>query len=190
MSKVWGGMLIISLVVAFFYGNVDVVITSIMESSKTSINNILELAGIICFWSGLFNIFQKTKAIKSFSKMFLIFINRLFNKKELTDEAIENISMNMFTNFVGIGNASTLNGIKAVEEMQKKNKIKDSPSDNMAIFILINTASIQLIPTSIIALRTMYGSTSPSDIVLPIWIVSCVSLFFGITSIKFLNKKI
>ncbi|MEG0872506.1 MAG: spore maturation protein [Clostridia bacterium] len=144
---------------------------------------------MMCFWSGIFNIFEKTATIKKFSKCFSRLLYKIFNKEKLSDLAMNYISMNVATNILGVGNAATLNGIKAMEEMQKENTKKDIPSNNMTTFVLINTASLQLIPTSMIALRVMYSSVSPTAIVVPIWIVTFSALIVGITSIKTFNKK-
>lgn len=189
MSKIWGAMLIISIAVAVVTGNVESVINSIMSSGQGAVENMLGLIGMMCFWNGLFNIFEKTSAIKSFSKFFSKIIGKLFNKKELNEKAVEYMSMNIASNIVGIGNAATVNGIKAIEELQNENSNKELPSNNMTTFVLINTASLQLIPTNIIALRAMYGSASPSAIVVPIWIVTAVALTVGLISIKILNKR-
>ena len=97
--------------------------------------------------------------------------------------------MNITTNIVGVGNAATVNGLKAIKSLHEDNNENEIPSDNMTTFVLLNTASLQLIPSSMIALRAMYGSNSPSSIVIPIWIVTAVSLVSGIVSIKILNKK-
>ena len=189
MSKIWGIMLIVSIVVAIFYGNSGVVISSIITSGKNATENVIELAGMMCFWSGIFKIFENTSFIEIFSKFFKRIISRLFTKKEINEEAMKYMSMNIASNVIGVGNAATLNGIKAIEQLQKENPSKDSPTDNMTTYVLLNTASLQLIPTNIIALRAMYGSISPSSIIVPIWIVTGISLIFGIVSIKFLNKK-
>ena len=97
--------------------------------------------------------------------------------------------MNIASNVLGVGNAATVNGIKAMEELQKGNQIKELPNDNIATFVLLNTASVQLIPTSMIALRALYGSQNPSSIIYPVWIVTFIALIVGIISIKILNKK-
>lgn len=190
MSKIWGVMLIFCIVIALVTANPEVIIDSIVKSGKDTIENVLTLAGMLCFWSGIFKIFEKTSIIKTFSKVFSKIVDVLFDKKGMSDKTKEYISLNMVSNLVGIGNAATINGIKAVENLQEENKIKDIPSDNMTTFVLLNTASIQLVPTSIIALRSLYGSVNPSEIIVPIWIVTCISLLFGIISIKILNKKI
>ena len=189
MAKIWGGMLIVSIVVTMITGNVNIVIDSIMESSTNAIENVITLAGMMCFWSGIFNIFENTTILDKFSNIFKKFIFILFDKKKLNKKAIECISLNVTSNVVGIGNAATLNGIKAINALQEENDIKDIPNDNMTTFVLLNTASLQLIPTNIIALRSMYGSVNPTSIVIPVWIVTACSLVAGITAIKILNKR-
>ncbi len=189
MSKIWSFMIIFSIGLAIFTGNAETVINSITNSGKSSVENILTLAGMMCFWSGIFNIFEKTNAIKTFSRFFSRLIVKLFDKDELNEKAIGYMSLNITSNILGVGNASTLNGIKAIEELQKENKNKERPSNNMTTFVLINTASIQLIPTSMIALRSLYGSSNPTEIVVPIWIVTVLALTVGLISIKILNKK-
>ncbi len=189
MSKVWAFMMISSIIIGVFTGGGENIITNIMESGQNSINNIIALVAMTCFWSGIFNIFEKTSLIKRFSKVFKGFIYKLFDKKELSDKAIEYMSMNIATNVLGVGNASTVNGIKAMEELQKQNPIKSIPNNNITTFVLINTASLQLIPTSMIALRALYGSENPNSIIIPVWIVTFIALVVGIISIKVLNKK-
>lgn len=190
MSKIWGFLIGLSIIVAIFLGKPDVVINSIMDSSRNAIENILTLIGMICFWSGIFKIFESTSIIQKFSKLFVKTIGFLFNKKDLSNKSKEYICMNLTSNIIGIGNAATVNGIKAIKALHDDNKKQDFPSDNMTTFILLNTASLQLIPSSMIALRAMYGSLNPSAIVIPNWIVTFVSLICGIISIKLLNKKI
>ncbi len=189
MSKIWAFMLIVSIIISLCMGSSDEVITSIMQSGQSGVENVISLIAMTCFWSGMFKIFENTSAIKSFSKIFKKILYKIFNKKELNSKAEEYISMNIATNVIGVGNASTVNGIKAMEELQNENNIKDTPNDNMATFVLINTASLQLIPTSMIAMRALYGSNNPSAIVIPVWIVTIIALIVGLISIKILNRK-
>lgn len=189
MAKVWGFMLVISLIIAMATGNVNIVIDSIMKSSASSIENVITLAGMMCFWSGIFNIFENTSILDKFSNIFKKIIFVLFDKRSLNKQAVDYVSLNVTSNVIGIGNASTLNGIKAINALQEENDVKDTPNDNMTTFVLLNTASLQLIPTNIIALRSLYGSVNPTNIVVPIWIVTLCSLIAGITAIKILNKR-
>ena len=189
MSKIWGGMFIFSLIIAIAFGNFNTVLDSIMKSSVGSIENVITLAGMMCFWSGIFNIFENTSILEKFSNSLKKIIFLLFDKKSLNKKALNYISLNVTSNIIGIGNASTLNGIKAMQALQEENFNKDCPNNNMTIFAVLNSASLQLIPTNIIALRSLYNSSDPTGIVVPVWIVTMCSLIVGIISIKFLNKR-
>ena len=136
-------------------------ITDVVNSSKSAVQNVLELTGMMCFWSGIFNILEKTDTINKISEKFSKVFLKLFNKKELSKEAEKYIGLNMVSNVLGVGNAATINGIKAIEEMQKTNSNKTTANNNMTTFVLLNTASLQLIPTSMIGLRAMYGAENP-----------------------------
>lgn len=164
--------------------------SGIMEQSENAINNVISLIGMMCFWSGIFNIFENTTAIDKLSRLINKVISKIFDKRYLSDEAVKYMSLNITTNILGVGNASTINGIKAIEELQKLNVDKDKPNNNMTLFVVLNTASIQLIPTSMIALRTMYNSSDPAGILIPVWIVTVMSLIVGYTTIKILNKTV
>lgn len=189
MSKVWGFMIIFSIVFSFINGSVSSFLNIVMDSCKASVDNILVLAGMMCFWNGMFNILENTSILEKISYKLKKILALLFDKKELNDNIVNYVSLNMASNIIGVGNASTINGIKAIKCMQEENPIKEIPSNNMTLFILLNTASIQLIPTNMIALRSMYNSANPTEILIPVWIVTIFSLIAGISMIKFLNKR-
>lgn len=190
MSKIWSFIIIFGIVVAMFLGNAEQVIDSVMAGSKASVENVISLAGMMCFWSGMFKILSETKVIKIFANKFSKVLNLLFDKKDLNDEAIQYMSLNITSNMIGVGNAATINGIKSIKELQKLNDKKERPNNNMTTFIVLNAASLQIIPTNMIALRSLYNSSDPSAIIIPIWIVTIVSLIVGIFAIKILNKKV
>lgn len=190
MSKIWSFIIIVGIIIACFLGNADTVIDSIMNGSKASIENVINLAGMMCFWSGMFKILSETKIIKTFAKKFSKILYLLFDKKDLTDEAIEYMSLNITSNMIGVGNAATINGIKSIKELQKINDKKDRPNNNMTTFIVLNAASLQIIPTNMIAMRALYNSENPTAIVIPIWIITITSLIVGLIAIKILNKKV
>lgn len=190
MSKIWTFMIIVSLVLAITVGNVGNITNIIMDSSALAVENIVKLAGMMCFWSGIFNILSSTNLVKKLSKFTSRVLKKLFSSGQMSDEAMENISLNVTSNVIGVGNVATVYGIKAVEELNKLNHDKNRANDNMIMFVLINTASIQLIPTGIITLRAMYHSKDVTCIVLPILIVSIVALTVGIIACKIVNKII
>lgn len=190
MSKIWSFMIIISIIVAFVFGNIGNLTDIIMESGVNATENIIKMIGMTCFWSGMFNILEKTSLISKISNVLKKCVIRLFNKEEISDKAMENISLNMTCDMLGVGNASTVYGIKAIEELEKTNIDKEKASDNMVMFAVLNAASIQLIPTGMIALRTMYNSEAPAKIVPYVWLVTLAALFSGIVMCKILNKVI
>jgi len=190
MSKIWSFIIIVGIIVACFMGNVETVIDSVMNGSKSSIENVINLTGMMCFWSGMFKILSETKILKIFAKKFSKILYLLFDRKKLSEEAVEYMSLNITSNMIGVGNAATINGIKSIKELQKINDKKDTPNNNMTTFIVLNAASLQIIPTNMIAMRALYNSVSPTAIVIPIWIVTITSLIVGLIAIKILNKKV
>ncbi len=190
MSKIWSFIIIVGIIVACFMGNVETVIDSVMNGSKSSIENVINLTGMMCFWSGMFKILSETKILKIFAKKFSKILYLLFDRKKLSEEAVEYMSLNITSNMIGVGNAATINGIKSIKELQKINDKKDTPNNNMTTFIVLNAASLQIIPTNMIAMRALYNSVNPTAIVIPIWIVTITSLIVGLIAIKILNKKV
>lgn len=190
MSIIWSFMIMIAIIFTFITGNADSLIEHITKASTNSIENIMTLAGMMCFWTGIFNILKHTSLIDKISNLVKPITSKLFKKEEVDEEIIQDVALNVASNAIGVGNAATVFGISAIKKMQVKNKNKEKPNDSMNIFILLNTASIQLIPTTIISLRTVYGSKNPGEIILAVWIVTIAALFAGIISIKILNKVI
>lgn len=190
MSIIWSVMIMISIIFTFFTGNADILIEYITKSASNSIENIMTLAGMLCFWTGIFNILKHTTLIQKLSSYVKPMTSKLLNKDEIDDEIMQDVALNITSNAIGVGNAATVFGINATKKMQAKNKNKDKPNDSMTAFILLNTASIQLIPTTMISLRALYGSENPGKIILSVWIVSVVALIAGLISINVLNKVI
>lgn len=190
MSIIWSFMIILAIVFTFCIGEADKLIEYITKASANSIENIMTLAGMLCFWTGIFNILKHTPAIEKIASFVKPIMSKLFKKDEIDNEIMQDVALNVTSNAIGVGNAATVFGISATKKMQAKNKNKDKPNDSMTSFILLNTASIQLIPTTIISLRAIYGSDNPGDIILAVWIVTVSSLVAGIAAIKILNKVI
>ena len=132
------------------------------------------------------NIAEKSGVTKYVSKALSPLLKLLF--KNADDETKDAISLNITANLLGISNAATPFGLKAMKSMQKRNPLSDRATDDMVIFVVINTASFQLIPTTVSALRSNYGSENPMEIITCIWISSLVSLVIGVTFAKILNR--
>lgn len=190
MSKIWSFMIILSILFCIIFGNSQNLLEIITNACANSIENVITLAGMLCFWSGIFNILKNTSVINHLSRFFEPILKRLLKKEEVTDKILEDVSLNIASNAIGVGNAATAFGISAISKMQEININKEKPNDSMTMFILLNTASIQIIPTNIISLRILYGSLNATNIIIPVWIVTILALFSGIFAIKILNRLV
>ena len=184
MNKVWIYMMIISIAIGIYKGMAAEMVDAIFEATGTATENCINILGMICLWSGIMKVAEKCGVVEKLSKLVTPFLRLLFPKLEKGSEAHGAIALNMTANLLGMGNVATPLGLKAMEEMQEKNSDKDTLTDEMMMLVVINTASIQLIPTSIIALRAMHNSTNPVSIVIPTLISSVLSVVAGIILVK------
>ena len=189
LNVIWPIFIIASIVYAVVTGNLDSINNSIFEVGENTINLILTLLGTVCLWNGLMKIVENTSLIKKIAKLISPFMKILFPEIKKGTEAYEEISMNIVSNILGLGNAATPLGLRAMQSMQKGNKDKSKLSNSMAMFIILNTASIQLIPTTVIAVRTALGSAEPTKMLIPIWGATIGAAMAGIISAKILMKK-
>lgn len=186
MNFLWPLLIVVSYMFAFITGNMESLNNSIYNSITDAINLSITLLGNMCLWCGIMNIVKSTKIIIMLKKILKPFLNWLYPYEKNNKEIMNDVSINMISNMLGIGNAATPAGIKAIQGMQKTNHKKDRISQSMATLIVLNTASIQLIPTTVIAIRASLKSINPTEIILPIWI----STFSGATIAIILTKII
>lgn len=189
LNKIWPIFIIISIIYAIFSGNLEELNNSIFESTENTIKITLTLLGTMCLWSGLMKIASNLSLIEKFCKMLNPVINFLFPELKENKKIKKEISMNMTANILGLGNAATPLGLKAMESMQKENSKKDTLSNSMLMFIIINTASIQIIPTTVLAIRKSLGSQNPTEILVPVWITTICAAITGIIIAKLLIKR-
>lgn len=175
LNIVWPIFIIISFSFAIFTGNLEKLNSSIFESTSEAINLSLSLLGTICLWNGIMQIASNTSIIEKLTKFLKPVIKFLFPELRNDPKVQKEISMNMIANILGLGNAATPLGLKAMKSMQKENKKKDTLTDSMMMFIVLNTASIQIIPTTVIAIRNSLGSENPTAIVFPVWIATVMA---------------
>ena len=189
LNLLWPIFIIISFIYAFISGNIDAVNNSIFSSTTDAVELSISLLGTICLWNGIIEIATKTSLIKRFTKMLQPIIFFLFPEVRKDSEVNNEISMNMIANILGLGNAATPTGIKVMKSLQKENNKKDTLSNSMAMFIVINTASIQLIPTTVIAIRNSLGSNVPTQIILPVWFATICAAITAIILTKIFIKR-
>lgn len=172
MNYVWTALIIISIVFSSINGNISETMTAGLAGAKDSVTVLLSFAGILCFWSGILNICEKSGASAKCEKLLSPIIRRLFPKTKAKPE----ITLNVISNLFGLGNAATPSGMSAMEKMDKENGENPHPSHEMSRFAVMNTASLQIIPTTIIGILASFGADNPYKIVPLIWISSSVSL--------------
>lgn len=189
LNKIWPFFIIISFAFAIYSGNISNINSAIFSSAEQTVELCLTLLGTLCLWNGIMNIALKTSLIKKLTKFLKPLISFLFPDLKNDKKISEQVSMNIVANILGLGNASTPIGLKAISSMQEKNDDKTTLNNSMAMFILINTASLQIIPTTVIAIRSSLGSNNPSKIILAVWVATIAAFLTAITAGKILSKK-
>ena len=189
LNILWPIFIILSFIYALISGKVNEVNNGIFTSLSDAVQLSITFLGTICLWNGIMEIAKKTSLINKMTNFLKPFINFLFPELKENKIAKQEISMNMIANILGLGNAATPLGIKAMKTMQKDNKAKDTLTNSMMMFIVINTASLQLIATNVIAIRTSLNSGNPTSIILPVWIATVIAAVVGITFTKIIIKK-
>lgn len=189
LNIIWPIFIIVSFMYAILNGRVAEVNNSVFESTKSAVELTISLLGTICLWNGIMQIASQTSIVKHLTKLLNPIMKRLFPDIKKEEKVHEEITMNMIANIMGLGNAATPLGLKAMKSMQKKNNGKNTLSNSMGIFIVLNTASIQLIPTTIIAIRSSLGSSNPTAMIVPVWIATACAAVAATISAKLLMKK-
>lgn len=188
LNILWPIFIIISIIFAIFSGNIDKINSSIFDSTQSAIDLTLTLLGVTCLWSGIMEIASKTEIIKKLSKILNKIIKNFFYDLNSESKSYNNIIMNIIANILGLGNAATPLGLKAMSELQKENNDKERLSDNMMMLIVLNTASLQIIPTTVIAVRSSLGSNNPTQIIVPVWIATIGAAIVGISVAKIIIR--
>lgn len=190
MNIIWPAFIILSFVYALLTGRVNEINNGIFKSVAEAVELSLTFLGTICLWNGIMEIVKRTTLMEKLTKLLNPIIKLLFPELKNNQQAKAEISMNMIANILGLGNAATPLGLKAMKTLQKENAKKDTLSNSMAMFIVLNTASLQLIPTNVIAIRTSLNSSNPTQIILPVWGATIVAAIVGVTATKIIMKKI
>lgn len=179
-------LMLISVVVSVITGNGDALLSATMSGAQDAVSLCIGLAGTMALWSGLFRIAGKAGLLKILSK-WLRPVTRMLFPKETEEQTLGHITTNIVSNMIGIGNAATPAGLAAMRRMGQRSNGKATSA--MAVFCVLNGASIQLIPTTVIGMRAAAGSVMPADILIPVWVTSFVSALVGILMIKALARK-
>lgn len=189
LNKIWPFFIIISFIYALLKLKIPELNESIFNSCSQTVEMILSFLGIMCMWNGIMQNIKETTLIDKIKKILRPFMRFLFPKLNIKSKAYEEMTMNIVANLLGLGNAATPLGLKAMQALQEENPDKEKLSDTMIMFLVLNTASIQIIPTTIIAIRSSLGSSNPAKIIIPVWISTIVAASAGILTVKLLSKR-
>ncbi|MCX7714923.1 MAG: nucleoside recognition protein [Clostridia bacterium] len=188
INYIWGWMILLSLVVGALNGRLEYTVNEGINAAKNSITVVLSFAGIMCMWSGIMKIADDGGISSFIGKLLSPITHFLFPRLKKTGPAMRTIIMNITANLLGMGNAATPLGLKAMGELDKLSANREYATDEMCTFVVLNTASFQLIPTTIIALRAAAGSEKPFEIIVPIWLASGFAILCALVSVKLLSK--
>lgn len=187
LNYIWCAFVAVAVLYGAANGKMAEVSAAVVNGAGEAVEMTVSLAGIMCFWTGIMNIAKKAKLTEKMAKLLNPLMKLIF--PNLSDSAAkEAIVMNITANMFGMSNAATPLGIKAVERLWEISDKKHA-TDEMCMFIVLNTASVQLIPTTVIAMRSAAGSALPSGIITSVWVCSLAALFVGTVSAKLLACK-
>lgn len=188
LGYIFGGMIALSFVFSAFAGNMEELSTGVLNSAGDAVQLLLTLTGMMCMWSGFMEIARRSGLMQRLARVLSPLLSRLFPDIERDSEAFSYITMNVSANLLGLGNAATPLGLSAMKKLRERSG-SDTASDSMVTFVVMNTASIQLLPTTVASLRHSYGSQSPFDIIICVWVCSLVALCVGLVSSAILRRR-
>lgn len=182
MSGIWAGMVVISLVCALATGRGSEVAAAAMEGASAGVELCLGMAGALCLWMGVMEVLRRAGAMGWLSRLLRPVLGRLYPDFARDSGVMDAISANVSANLLGLGNAATPLGLDAARRMSRRSP--GVASDALCMLVVCNTASIQLIPTTVAAVRAGAGSTAPFDILPAVWLASALSVTVGILAAR------
>lgn len=186
MAWVWTGMILLSLIFGIANGTLAAVSSAAMEGATAAVELCVSMGGIMCLWTGIMAIMNKCGLIEGLSKVFRPVLRRLFPAACRDRETLNAISANISCNMLGLGNAATPLGIQAARRMARG--AEGVATDELCLLVVLNTASIQLLPTTVAGVRSAYGAAAPFDILPAVWLASVISVGVGLLAAKLLAR--
>ena len=182
MAWIWTGMAVLSILCGLATGGGDLVAAAAVEGAQAAVELCVSIAGMLCLWTGVMEIMRRSGLAEGLSRLLRPVLSALFPQVSGDRGVMDSISANVSANLLGLGNAATPLGIEAVRRMERKSP--GTASDAMCMLVVCNTASIQLIPTTVASVRAAAGSSSPFDILPAVWLASALSVGVGIAACK------
>jgi len=188
IHKIWMALFIIGIGYSFITGRVGEVNQAILQGASSAVTLVFSLAGILIFWTGILQIANKAKMLDLLAVLLRPVTKILYPKLANDHKAIKFLTTNMISNFLGLSSVATGAGIKAIEALQETNPDKSKPSFEMYTLLVVNTAGLALIPTTVITLRSTFNAINPTDVYMPIFLTAAISLVLGLICHNILSR--
>lgn len=189
MNYIWLFLIITSFIFAAINGKMTDVVNAMLQSSQAAVKIAFSLIGIMAFWLGIVKIAKTSGLIKIFSNLISPALGLIFKDVNKNSDAYSNIALNFSANALGLTNAATPFGIKAMEDLQKENNgDKKTATNAMCTLLAMNTAGFQLVPATVLAILTASGANNPTEIILPVLIVTTISFICAVVISKILER--
>lgn len=188
MNYAWPVLIILAFISSIITGNMSELSSSIIQGGQDAVSLLLRLVAMLCLWGGIMEIADRSGITKTVSRALRPLLKPLFPKIKNNRYVMEAISMNVTANILGLGNAATPLGLEAMRRLQSVNGDVNIASDEMVVFVVMNTAAMHIIPTTVATLRGQYGSASPMEIMPASILSSFCALAVGVTAAKVGNK--
>ena len=186
ISWIWAGMVILSLFCGLYTGNLDDVASAALNGAQSAVELSFSMAGVLCLWSGVMEVLNACGLSQKIAGCFHPLLHRLLPQASQDSETLAAVSANVSANLLGLGNAATPLGIQAACRMARG--CGGTASDELCLLVVLNTASIQLLPTTVASIRAAYGSAAPFDILPAVWVSSAASVTVGLLTARLLSR--
>ncbi len=186
MTVIWTGMITLSLICALALGNQGLLANAALDGAASAITLGISMAGMLCLWMGVMEVMDRAGLAGKLAKLLRPILRRLFPDFASDKGTMDTIAANVSANLLGLGNAATPLGMEAARRMSRRTP--GVAGDSLCMLVVCNTASIQLIPTTVAAVRLAAGCQTPFDILPAVWVTSALSVLTGITAAKLLAK--
>ncbi|HCL4549352.1 spore maturation protein [Clostridium botulinum] len=188
VNIIWGIIFLVGVMFGVFSGNGEQLSKSIIESTNSTVKLVIGLVGVMSLWCGIMKIAEESGLTDKIAKCIKPILKVIFKDSKNDNKALGAITMNLTANMMGLSNAATPFGIKAMKELKRLNVKEEEASNDMALFLVLNAACIQLVPTTVISIRAAMGSKNPGEIIIPAIIVTSTAALCGVIFCKILQK--
>lgn len=188
INIIWFIIIVFGIGFGVLTGRGEIVSKAVVTSAGGTVDFIIKLAGIMCIWCGVMKIAEKSGLTEKLAKLLKPILRLIFKEAGKDEKAMGAMVMNLTANMMGLSNAATPFGIKAMEEMDRLNPEKGTSSNDMSLFLVLNAACIQLVPTTVISVRAASGSQNPGEIIIPAIIATTVAAIMGVVFCKILQR--